>query len=124
MRAIDFGKHSKKKQKNSNPNSKHGSRNGSKANSRRESVMNEAENPDLPPDLIIVAGTSLQVAPVCAIPNMVPKDCVRVLVNQPVAICFKNNWSPPKLNRYKKKDTMRKSDFSEIDLRQKSRWSS
>jgi NAD-dependent SIR2 family protein deacetylase len=32
-------------------------------------------------DLIIVMGTSLQVAPFCALPNLVNKKCVRALIN-------------------------------------------
>ena len=33
-------------------------------------------------DLVLVFGTSLQVAPFCAIPNMALKGCTRVLVNE------------------------------------------
>ncbi|CAD7966364.1 unnamed protein product [Amoebophrya sp. A25] len=51
----------------------------------------------LPPDLILVMGTSLQVAPFCAIPNLAPpKHCARVLVNVPISTCLSNGWDPPK----------------------------
>lgn len=45
-------------------------------------------------DLIIVMGTSLQVLPFAALPNMVRKSCCRVLVNKFPEHCFKNNWTP------------------------------
>eukprot|EP00931_Biecheleriopsis_adriatica_P066360 TRINITY_DN40735_c0_g1_i1.p1 TRINITY_DN40735_c0_g1~~TRINITY_DN40735_c0_g1_i1.p1 ORF type:complete len:401 (-),score=65.65 TRINITY_DN40735_c0_g1_i1:47-1249(-) len=44
-------------------------------------------------DLVIVFGTSLQVAPFCGVPNMAPKGCSRVLVNQRLDDCRVNNWS-------------------------------
>jgi NAD-dependent SIR2 family protein deacetylase len=42
-------------------------------------------------DLIIVMDTSLQVAPFCAIPNLVKKTCTRVLVDKTPSNCYKNN---------------------------------
>lgn len=45
-------------------------------------------------DLLIVLGTSLQVAPVCGVPNMAPRGCARVLVNRSLADCAANAWSP------------------------------
>lgn len=43
-------------------------------------------------DLIMVFGTSLQVYPFCAVPNMVPKGCIRVLINRSMEDCFKNSY--------------------------------
>ena len=45
-------------------------------------------------DLLLVMGTSLQVAPFCALPNLAPPGSVRVLVNRSLADCLVNNWSP------------------------------
>jgi hypothetical protein len=44
-------------------------------------------------DLLLVLGTSLQVSPFCALPNMVPNTCIRVLINTNLLDCFNNNWS-------------------------------
>lgn len=44
-------------------------------------------------DCIIVMGTSLQVAPFCALPNMVRKYCCRILVNKTPQDCYRNSWS-------------------------------
>ena len=44
-------------------------------------------------DLMLVFGTSLQVAPFCAIPNLAPKYCVRVLVNRNLQDCKSNGFS-------------------------------
>lgn len=44
-------------------------------------------------DLVIVMGTSLQVAPFCAIPNLVKKTCTRILVDTNPSTCYKNDWS-------------------------------
>jgi NAD-dependent SIR2 family protein deacetylase len=44
-------------------------------------------------DLVLVMGTSLQVAPFCALPNMVPKSCTRALVTQKAWHCFSNSFS-------------------------------
>mmetsp|Transcript_54320 Transcript_54320/g.118157 ORF Transcript_54320/g.118157 Transcript_54320/m.118157 type:complete len:116 (+) Transcript_54320:318-665(+) len=38
-------------------------------------------------------GTALQVAPVCALPNLCPSGATRVLVNRPIADCVVNPWS-------------------------------
>lgn len=45
-------------------------------------------------DLVLVLGTSLQVKPFCAIPNMAPKGCTRVLVNRRIQDCLRNDYSP------------------------------
>lgn len=45
-------------------------------------------------DLVMVLGTSLQVAPFCALPNLMPRGTTRVLVNTHLQDCFVNNWSP------------------------------
>jgi NAD-dependent SIR2 family protein deacetylase len=42
-------------------------------------------------DLMLVMGTSLQVAPFCAIPNMALKGCTRVLVNACIQDCLRND---------------------------------
>ena len=43
-------------------------------------------------DLILVMGTSLQVAPFCALPNMAPKGSTRVLVNRNLSDCIQNTY--------------------------------
>lgn len=48
--------------------------------------------PNPPVDLVLVMGTSLQVAPFCAIPNLAPTGCARVLVNCPTSACLTNAW--------------------------------
>ncbi|CAK9044722.1 NAD-dependent deacetylase sir2A (Silent information regulator sir2A) [Durusdinium trenchii] len=48
-------------------------------------------------DLVLVMGTSLQVAPFCGLPNMAPKGATRVLVNQHLEDCRFNSWSPKNL---------------------------
>lgn len=45
-------------------------------------------------DMIIVMGTSLQVLPFCALPNMVRKQCCRILVNIFPEHCYRNKWTP------------------------------
>ncbi len=49
-------------------------------------------------DLMLVMGTSLQVSPFCAIPNLVNKKCTRVLVDKNPSNCYKNDWSLKKNN--------------------------
>jgi NAD-dependent SIR2 family protein deacetylase len=49
-----------------------------------------------PIDLILVMGTSLQVAPFCAIPNMVRKECTRVLIDLHPENAFTNSWTKRK----------------------------
>jgi len=44
-------------------------------------------------DLMLVLGTALQVAPVCAVPNLAPRGCTRVLVNRDLHDCFTNDFS-------------------------------
>ena len=50
-------------------------------------------------DLMIVFGTSLQVAPFCAIPNLAPRGCARVLVNLALDDCLANAWSRARSRR-------------------------
>lgn len=50
-------------------------------------------NNKIPIDLILVMGTSLQVKPFCAIPNMVRKECTRVLIDINPENAFTNTWS-------------------------------
>jgi len=50
--------------------------------------------PNSPVDLILVMGTSLQVAPFCAIPNLAPKSATRVLVDpNPGRVLSLNPWT-------------------------------
>ena len=52
------------------------------------------KSPKKPVDLVLVMGTSLQVAPFCAIPNMVPKQATRILVDPfPNRVISMNPWS-------------------------------
>lgn len=44
-------------------------------------------------DLMIVMGTSLQVAPFCSLVNLVSKSCTRVLVDIKPQNAFTNEWS-------------------------------
>ena len=44
-------------------------------------------------DLLLVMGTSLQVAPFCALPNLPPKCCPRVLVDKCPSNAYTNDWS-------------------------------
>eukprot|EP00581_Thalassiosira_minuscula_P007509 CAMPEP_0183710650 /NCGR_PEP_ID=MMETSP0737-20130205/6329_1 /TAXON_ID=385413 /ORGANISM="Thalassiosira miniscula, Strain CCMP1093" /LENGTH=424 /DNA_ID=CAMNT_0025938969 /DNA_START=370 /DNA_END=1644 /DNA_ORIENTATION=- len=48
---------------------------------------------DCPVDLLMVFGTSLQVAPFCGVPNMAPRGSARVLVNRDVGDCHFNSFS-------------------------------
>lgn len=54
----------------------------------------KVSKPECNVDLILVLGTSLQVAPFCALPNMAPRGCTRVLVNHPLSDCLSNAWTP------------------------------
>lgn len=49
-----------------------------------------------PVDLVLVMGTSLQVAPFCALPNLVNKHCTRVLVDIKPENTFRNEWTVKK----------------------------
>lgn len=51
-------------------------------------------------DLLIVMGSSLQVAPFCAIPNLVNKNCTRVLVDMVPENAFINAWTKQKTSLY------------------------
>ena len=51
-------------------------------------------NPENPVDLVLVMGTSLQVAPFCSIPNLAPTTATRVLVDpNPSRVISLNSWS-------------------------------
>tara|TARA_B100000963_G_C22440521_1_gene586342 strand:- start:58 stop:882 length:825 start_codon:yes stop_codon:yes gene_type:complete len=55
---------------------------------------NDFNSPENPVDLILVMGTSLQVAPFCSIPNLAPKNATRVLVDpNPNRVISLNPWS-------------------------------
>ena len=43
-------------------------------------------------DLLMVFGTSLQVAPFCGVPNMTPKGSSRVLINRELDVCMTNSF--------------------------------
>jgi NAD-dependent SIR2 family protein deacetylase len=60
-------------------------------------TIDDFTNP-IPVDLMLVMGTSLQVAPFCAIPNLVNKSCVRILVDINPKNAFTNDWSIQKNN--------------------------
>jgi len=45
-------------------------------------------------DMVIVMGTSLQVAPFCALPNLVDKHCPRILIDKNPKYAMTNNFSP------------------------------
>ena len=49
-------------------------------------------------DLVLVFGTSLQVAPFCAVPNMAPKHCTRVLVSRCIQDCLHNDFESKRCN--------------------------
>jgi NAD-dependent SIR2 family protein deacetylase len=51
-------------------------------------------------DLVMVFGTSLRVAPVCAVPNLAPKHCHRVLINRAIGTITDHNRkkTPPSMS--------------------------
>jgi NAD-dependent deacetylase len=49
-------------------------------------------------DLVIVMGTSSQVAPFCALHNLAPPTCQRVLVNPNIRDCLSNAWDKSREN--------------------------
>jgi NAD-dependent SIR2 family protein deacetylase len=51
-------------------------------------------------DLLIVMGSSLQVAPFCAIPNLVNKNCTRLLVDKTPENAFINPWTKQKVTLF------------------------
>lgn len=61
--------------------------------SAQESVIMDFVLNPVPVDLMIVMGTSLQVSPFCAIPNAVPKSCVRILVDIQPENAYTNDWT-------------------------------
>ena len=51
-------------------------------------------SPENPVDLVLVMGTSLQVAPFCSIPNLAPSTATRILVDpNPTRVLSMNSWS-------------------------------
>mmetsp|Transcript_1352 Transcript_1352/g.1841 ORF Transcript_1352/g.1841 Transcript_1352/m.1841 type:complete len:350 (+) Transcript_1352:219-1268(+) len=50
-------------------------------------------------DLILVFGTSLQVFPFCAVPNLVPRGCTRVIVNRCLEHCLIEKEETPAYRR-------------------------
>eukprot|EP01050_Picozoa_sp_SAG11_P004282 SAG11_NODE_269_length_11407_cov_13.825964_5_plen_698_part_00 len=74
-------------------------------------------------DLVLVMGTSLQVAPFCALPNLAPAGSMRVLVNRCLADCLHNNWSKPgadagTFGAPRQNATIRISKHKQVSLRQ------
>lgn len=53
-------------------------------------------------DMMLVMGTSLQVAPFCAIPNLVHKNCVRILINIQPEHAMVNNFNNIKYSSWTK----------------------
>lgn len=51
-------------------------------------------------DLLIVMGSSLQVAPFCALPNLVTRNCTRILVDINPENAMVNPWSKKTTNIY------------------------
>lgn len=51
-------------------------------------------------DLLLVMGTSLQVAPFCALPNMVRKECCRVLIDICPENAYDNSFSKQHITPY------------------------
>jgi len=84
-------KFSESLEKDFDENIKHGNHPDHTSNSN-SSTSNET-------DLIIVMGTSLQVAPICALPNLANSKCTRLLINSPLDDCLKNTWSKVKGNQ-------------------------
>jgi len=78
-------------------------------------------------DLLLVFGTSLQVAPFCAVPNMAPHGCTRVLVNLCLSHCMVNAFSRRRQSSYYSSDdlngrcfapaTARLGDWKDVSLR-------
>lgn len=60
-------------------------------NATRQTIIDFVDFDEV--DLILIMGTSLQVAPFCAIPNLVRKSCVRILVDINPQNAFNNDWS-------------------------------
>jgi NAD-dependent SIR2 family protein deacetylase len=73
-----------------------------------------------PIDLILVMGTSLQVSPFCAIPNLVNKSCTRILVDICPENAMKNDWSVIKRQPeclYDLRTTMRSKSYIKFGKR-------
>lgn len=66
------------------------------------------------PDLLLVMGTSLQTAPFCALPNFVPKTCVRALITL--------NLIEARTNCYNKKPGSQSVKFEKHSVSVKSKW--
>lgn len=59
-----------------------------------EACDKDFNSPKNPVDLVLVMGTSLQVAPFCAIPNLVPENATRILVDpNPNRVISLNSWT-------------------------------
>ena len=59
-----------------------------------KSCEDDFNNTENPVDLVLVMGTSLQVAPFCSIPNLAPKTATRILVDpSPNRVICLNPWS-------------------------------
>ena len=75
-------------------------------------------------DLLLTFGSSLQVAPFCAVPNMTPRGSVRVLVNRSLRDCLRNEFCTPlgASRRYGMVNTHRARIGSRKDVPLRSMW--
>lgn len=83
--------------------------------------------PHPPVDLVLVMGTSLQVAPVCAVPNLAPPGAIRVLINRRIADCLTNSFNPTPCSPYRFNPTIRSSSSTKLGGRLvtlRSQWTS
>lgn len=63
-----------------------------------DSALKKAMESMLNANVCIVMGTSLQVSPFCAIPNLLKKDGCRILVDKCIQNTLSNNWNKQKYN--------------------------
>lgn len=56
-------------------------------------VLTDLVDCDVAPDLVLVMGTTLQVAPFCCLPNLVPAECTRALVTKNISEALTNHFN-------------------------------
>ena len=61
------------------------------AQAKQQAVEDLVDNIDT--DLLIIMGSSLQVMPFCILPNLVSKECTRILVDRQPENAMSNPWS-------------------------------
>lgn len=76
----------------------------------------------VPPDLLLVMGTSLQVAPFCALANFVPRSCTRVLMTLHINEAMSNHYNKMKGEQYVKFAKHRVSLKSKWGRKYQGRW--